>query len=135
MRKFTFFSFMAMLFCQVVSAQKVGIGTNDPKARLALNGGLVIDQGDLNQGVLDANNTNALFFGGDMKTGILNNRTAGSVSRSALGFVTSGIRRMIIDSLGRVAIGLNPNPNYNLAVGGRTYLTDAVVGNSMEVSG
>jgi hypothetical protein len=118
-----------------LTAQNVGIGTTVPKARLALNGGLVIDQLDLNQGVLDVNNTNALFFGSDMKTGILNNRTPGQVSRSGLGFVTGGNRRMIIDSLGRVAINATTNINYRLFVSGSTYSDDAVVGNTMEVNG
>lgn len=118
-----------------LNAQNVGIGTTVTKARLSLNGGLVIDQNDLNQGVLDVNNTNALFFGSDMKTGILNNRTPGQVSRSGLGFVTGGNRRMIIDSLGRVGINANANINYRLFVGGSTYSDDAVVGNTMEVNG
>ena len=135
MKQFILFAFAAMIVCQFVKAQNVGIGTTIPKARLALNGGLVIDQGDLNQGVLDVNNNNALFFGSDMKTGILNNRTPGSVSRSGLGFVTGAARRMIIDSLGRVGINTNSDPDYRLNVLGTTFSSDAVVGNTMEVLG
>jgi hypothetical protein len=135
MRQITLLALAAMIVCQFANAQSVGIGTTQPKAMLALDGGLVIDQGDHNQGILDMVSNNALFFGSDMKTGILNSRVAGSVSRSGLGFVTSGSRRMIIDSFGRVGINSPADPSFRLYVNGTTFSSDAVIGNTMEVNG
>ncbi|MES2645816.1 MAG: hypothetical protein V4717_02985 [Bacteroidota bacterium] len=126
---------LLLAISQLVTSQSVGIGTLQPKAMLAIDGGLVIDQGDHNTGSISAINNNALIFGSDMKTGIFNNRTPGLLSRSGLNFVTGGFRRMTIDSIGRVSINTNTALNFSLNVGGNSYFADAVVGNNLEIGG
>ena len=113
-------------------AQRVGIGTMQPTAMLSIDSGLVIDQGDHNKGVL---NPSALSFGGDAKTGILNNRTPGSVLRSGLSFITGGFRRVIIDSVGNIGIGVSSHPDYRLNVSGTTFTSSLVVNANTSIGG
>lgn len=116
-----------------IHAQRVGIGTTEPKTMLALDSGLTIDQGDHNTGTLNLANPSALIFGGDSKTGIYNNRAAGSPSRSSLAFVTGNQRRMVIDSVGNVGIGGFTDPNYRLQVFGKVMLSDLYVPGTAEI--
>lgn len=101
------------------SGGRVGIGTNNPQARMAVDSSLMIDQANSNQGSLDRS---SLYFGSDKKVGIIRSFLAGSSGRSGLGFFTNNIRRMTIDSTGQVGIG-TINPLQALHVSGNTYLS------------
>jgi len=100
-----------------VFAQRVGIGTTNPLARLAIDSGILIDQSNLNQGTLAAG---ALVFGSDGRAGISRSTVVGSGARNGLGFVTGGGRRMVLDSIGRLGIGTSA-PEHYLHVGGNGY--------------
>jgi hypothetical protein len=110
------------------SGGRVGIGTNNPQARMAVDSSLMVDQSNSNQGFLDKG---ALYFGSDKKVGIIRSFLTGSAGRSGLGFFTNSIRRMTIDSTGQVGIG-TINPLQALHVSGNTYLSGYLgIGSSM----
>jgi hypothetical protein len=100
------------------SGGRVGIGTNNPQARMAVDSSLMVDQSNSNQGFLDKG---ALYFGSDKKVGIIRSFLTGSNGRSGLGFFTGNSRRMTIDSTGQVGIG-TINPVQALHVSGNAYL-------------
>jgi hypothetical protein len=105
---------------------RVGIGTNTPNARLAIDSGLVIDQENANTGTL----TSALVFGSDGQAGISRSFLVGSTTRSGLGFHVKGSRRMVLDSTGQLGIG-TINPLQTLHVAGSGYVTgDLGIGTS-----
>jgi hypothetical protein len=104
------------------SGGRVGIGTNNPQARMAVDSSLMIDQANSNQGSLDRS---SLYFGSDRKVGIVRSFLTGSSGRSGLGFFTNNTRRMTIDSTGQVGIG-TINPQQTLHVSGNTYLNGFV---------
>jgi hypothetical protein len=104
------------------SGGRVGIGTNNPQARMAVDSSLMVDQSNSNQGFLDKG---ALYFGSDKKVGIIRSFLPGSNGRSGLGFFTNNTRRMTIDSTGQVGIG-TINPLQALHVSGNTYLSGNV---------
>jgi hypothetical protein len=104
------------------SGGRVGIGTNNPQARMAVDSSLMIDQANSNQGSLDRS---SLYFGSDKKVGIIRSFLSGSAGRSGLGFFTNSTRRMTIDSTGQVGIG-TINPLQALHVSGNTYLNGYV---------
>lgn len=97
---------------------RVGIGTNVPNARLALDSGMVIDQDDKNVGGLSS----ALVFGSDGQTGISRSTLVGSTTRSGLGFHVKGARSMVLDSTGQLGIG-TINPLQTLHVAGNSYVS------------
>jgi len=103
-----------------VGAQRVGIGTTSPLARLAVDSGILIDQSNLNQGNLIAG---ALQFGSNGLVGIARSTVAGSIARSGIGFYTGGSRRMLIDSTGdiymtgNIGVGIS-NPLYDIHTSG-----------------
>lgn len=99
------------------SGGRVGIGTNIPQARMAVDSSLMIDQSNSNQGGLDKG---ALYFGSDKKVGIVRSFLTGSSGRSGLGFFTNNSRRMTIDSTGQMGIG-TINPLQTLHVNGNSY--------------
>jgi hypothetical protein len=99
------------------SGGRVGIGTNNPQARMAVDSSLMIDQANSNQGSLDRS---SLYFGSDRTTGIVRSFLTGSSGRNGLGFFTKGSRRMTIDSTGQVGIG-TINPLQTLHVNGPSY--------------
>jgi hypothetical protein len=101
------------------SAQRVGIGTSNPLARLAVDSGIMIDQLNLNQGNLTAG---AMVFGSDGLVGISRSTVNGSGARNGLAIYTAGTRRMLIDSVGRVGIGTQL-PVQRLHVEGNTFVT------------
>jgi hypothetical protein len=112
------------------SGGRVGIGTNNPQARMAVDSSLMIDQANSNQGSLDRS---SLYFGSDKKVGIVRSFLTGSAGRSGLGFFTNNTRRMTIDSTGQVGIG-TINPLQALHVSGNTYLNGNVgIGSSTPV--
>lgn len=96
---------------------RVGIGVSNPLAQLAVDSGIVVDQSSSNDPLIAGRN-HGLFFGGDGRVGITSSRQNGSGLRSGLSFFTNGARRMIIDSLGRIGIGITPDPNYQLILSG-----------------
>jgi hypothetical protein len=104
------------------SGGRVGIGTNNPQARMAVDSSLMVDQSNSNQGFLDKG---ALYFGSDKKVGIVRSFLTGSAGRSGLGFFTNNTRRMTIDSTGQVGIG-TINPQQTLHVSGTTFLNGNV---------
>jgi hypothetical protein len=107
---------------QIIFAQNVGIGIANPLAPFSVNGGIMVDQNNTNQGFL---NEGALYFGGDKTTGIVRSFLTGSAGRNGLGFFTKGARRMTIDSTGQVGIG-TINPLQTLHVSGNSYLNGYV---------
>lgn len=107
-----------LLVCLFTNAQRVGIGTTNPLARLAVDSGILIDQLNLNESNLLAG---ALVFGSDGKVGIGRSTLAGSGARSGIGFFTSNQRRVVIDSVGRVGIGIS-QPAQRLHVEGNAYI-------------
>lgn len=111
--------FLALLISCSVHAQRVGIGTSSPLARLAVDSGIMIDQLNLNQGNLTGG---ALMFGSDGLVGVGRSTVSGSTARSSLGFFTNGFRRMLVDSVGRVGIG-TASPLQALQVSGNAYVT------------
>jgi len=120
MMKTTGFSLAFLYLLSInTSAQRVGIGTTNPLARLAVDSGILIDQSNLNQGNLIAG---ALQFGSDGAVGISRSTVAGSGARSGIGFITNGFRRMVIDSVGRVGIG-TASPLQALHVTGDAYVS------------
>ncbi len=100
------------------NAQRVGIGTTTPNARLAVDSSIMVDQLNTNQGALDKG---ALLLGGDGRSGIVRSFLNGSSGRNGLGFFTNNTRRMTIDSTGQVGIG-TINPVQALHVSGGTYI-------------
>jgi len=101
----------------------VGIGTSNPAGvRLAVDSSIMIDQSNSNQGFLDRS---SLYFGSDMKVGIVRSFLSGSSGRNGMGFFTNNTRRMTIDSTGQVGIG-TINPLQTLHVNGSTYLAGNV---------
>jgi hypothetical protein len=99
------------------SGGRVGIGTNNPQARMAVDSSIMVDQANSNQGSLDRS---SLYFGSDKTMGIVRSFLTGSAGRNGLGFFTKGNRRMTIDSTGQVGIG-TINPLQTLHVNGNSY--------------
>lgn len=120
---------LAFIHPAVVFGQRVGIGTINPLARLAIDSGLLIDQNSANQGQM----VPGLVFGEDMKAGIASSKLNGSSTRSGLSFYTNGTRRMVIDSLGNMAIGSSPQTGYRLYVSGAVYNSSLDVSNILTV--
>jgi hypothetical protein len=110
---------VALFFCLAAGAQRVGIGTSNPLARLAVDSGILIDQSNLNQGNLTAG---AMVFGSEGLVGISRSTLIGSGARSGLSIYTAGTRRMLIDSVGRVGIGTSV-PVQRLHVEGNAYVS------------
>ena len=103
---------------QCINAQRVGIGTTTPNARLAVDSSIMIDQADANDGTITKS---ALIFGSDGKAGIIRSFLNSSSGRNGLGFFTNNTRRLTIDSTGQVGIG-TINPLTTLHVNGNAYL-------------
>ncbi|MES2431747.1 MAG: hypothetical protein V4556_12480 [Bacteroidota bacterium] len=112
--------FLSLILISINSnGQRVGIGTTTPLARLAIDSGLMVDQLSANQGALSP----GIIFGKEGLAGISSSRLNNNLYRNGLSFFTNGVRRMTIDSVGRVGIGPNLYPQYFLTIGGDTYIS------------
>jgi hypothetical protein len=117
MNKIIFF-FLCFVFTFLsITAQRVGIGTTTPNARLAVDSSIMVDQSNSNDGFLTGS---SLYFGSDKRAGIVRSFLNGSSGRNGLGFFTNNTRRMTIDSTGQVGIG-TINPLQTLHVSGNSY--------------
>src|SRR5215207_1422529 len=79
-----------------VKAQRIGIGLSNPMRKLSVNGSVMIDQNNTNNGTIDSA---ALVFGGNVSAGIASKKTAGG-SQEGLSFFTNGIAQMHISQGG-----------------------------------
>ena len=107
----------AAAVCSYSNAQRVGIGTTTPNARLAVDSSIMVDQANSSDGFLTGS---SLYFGSDKKAGIVRSFLNGSSGRNGLGFFTNNNRRLTIDSTGQVGIG-TINPLQTLHVNGNSY--------------
>lgn len=90
----------------------VGIGTTLPEQLFSVNGGMVIDQGNFNNGT----SSTMLHFGSNSGEGIGSRRTSGN-NQYGLDFYTQSFNRMTITNGGNVGIGLT-NPSSKLELRG-----------------
>ncbi|MGB8192319.1 MAG: hypothetical protein WCF67_10395 [Chitinophagaceae bacterium] len=122
-------------------AQNVGIGTVAPQRKLTVNGSIMLDQGNQNNGTLD---TAALIFGSAATVGINSKKTgAGS---NGLSFWTAGVPQLNLGSDGHFGIGGVSSASYKLRVyngnsyfegniygeGSMTALTNAAIGGNLD---
>jgi hypothetical protein len=101
----------AIIATHCSSAQNVGIGTVAPQKKLTVNGSIMLDQGNQNNGTLD---TAALLFGNTGTVGI-NSRKIGS-GANGLSFWTGGLANFNIASNGNVGIGGDASALHKLRV-------------------
>lgn len=100
-------------------AQGVGVGGTHPLARFAVDSSIMVDRSSSATSNLQYG---GLLFGPDGNVGITRHNTIGTSGKSGLNFYTSGSRRLLIDSVGNVGIGIFP-PLQRLHVGGNAYIT------------
>jgi hypothetical protein len=84
----------------VVQKSSVGLGTLTPQKMLSVNGGMNIDQANVNSGALEP----GLTFGDSSGEGIASRRFAGG-NQAGLDFYTRFVPRLSITNLGFVGIG------------------------------
>ena len=101
----------AIIATHCSSAQNVGIGTVAPQKKLTVNGSIMLDQGNQNNGTLD---TAALLFGNAGNVGI-NSRKIGS-GANGLSFWTGGLPNLNIASNGNIGIGGDASAVHKLRV-------------------
>lgn len=106
-------SFLILLFQFQTAAQNIGIGTNNPTRKLSVNGTVMVDHGNQNNGTLDSA---ALLFGTG-GAGITSKKSAG-VGNQGLNLWTNGLPRFIIAANGNIGIAGEPNTLYKLRVYG-----------------
>jgi hypothetical protein len=92
-----------------------------PQQNLSVNGGLVIDQANLNDGTLPPGTNTALTFGSGSGEGIVSKRTAGG-NQFGLDFYTNFFNQMTITNGGNVGIGTT-NPLARLHVAGDAHIS------------
>jgi hypothetical protein len=88
----------------------IGLSTNSPQQNLSVNGGMNIDQANLNAGTT----TNMLSFGNASGEGIGSKRTAGG-NVSGLDFYSNFNSRMSISNAGLIGMGTT-NPGAKLQI-------------------
>lgn len=92
------------------NSANVGIGTNTPSENLAVQNGLVIDQGSTNNGTV----SNTLKLGGGSGEAIGSKRTAGG-NQYGIDLYTANTARLSISNSGNVGIGTTA-PSFKLEV-------------------
>ncbi len=110
---------MILFASQQGQAQRVGIGTVTPLARLAVDSAIMLDQSNSNTGTLGQG---ALLFGSNGLVGLARDAVSSGGSRNGLSFFTNGFRRMLIDSVGRLGLGTS-FPLQQLHVAGNAYIS------------
>jgi hypothetical protein len=108
------FSLIALFFAYQIKAQNVGIGTQTPSKLLSVNGSILVDQGNMNTGLLDSA---ALRFGLASMVGISSNHDVAGINPNGMDIWTNNFRRITVTSIGRVGIN-NTSPDYTLDVSG-----------------
>jgi hypothetical protein len=121
MRNAFYLTFSLSFFSLFSHAQRVGIGTDAPLARLAIDSGLIIDQGNFNNTSVVGGNVGLWFGGTPFQAGISSHKNPASQALNGLVFYTGSATRIIINQAGRVGIGTNPDPVYRLRVSGTIY--------------
>jgi hypothetical protein len=106
---------------------RVGIGTTAPTQALTIQGGLNIDNGNLNTGTT----ANSLLFGAAGSGEGISSTRSGSNNQFGLNLLTNGIQRLVVTNAGNVGVGTT-NPTTTLHVqnpllGTATVNTDAQV--------
>lgn len=114
MKKNIILSIIALVFAYDIIAQNVGIGTQSPLKLLSVNGSILVDQGNMNTGLLDSA---ALRFGTNANVGISSNQSGAGSNINGLDIWTNNSKRIIITSGGRVGIN-NSAPDYTFDVNG-----------------
>jgi hypothetical protein len=107
-------SICAFSFLSLGYAQNVGIGTTVPQKLLSVNGSILIDQENMNAGLLDSA---ALRFGTVANVGISSNQSGAGININGLDIWTNNFKRITITSNGRVGIN-NTAPEYTFDVSG-----------------
>jgi len=107
-------------------AGQVGLGGATPQQTLSINGGMDLDQANLNSGTV----ADALTFGAGSGEGIGSTRVSGHTDTDGLNFYTGFAKRLTILNNGNVGIG-TANPAYLVEAdsGGAAKLTLDTSGN------
>src|SRR6185503_79943 len=100
---------------RIKGSGKLGIGGIDPQQVLSVNGGMNIDQANLNNGAID---NYVLRFGSNSGEAIGSGRIGGSDNLYGLDFYTGSVKRVAITNGGNVGIGTN-SPAFKLDVADR----------------
>jgi hypothetical protein len=114
MKNKLFLSTLAFSMGLYTTAQNVGIGTNNPLKLLSVNGSILVDQGNMNTGLLDSA---ALRFGTAANVGISSNQSGAGTNVNGLDIYTNNLKRITITSSGRIGIN-NTAPDYTFDVNG-----------------
>jgi hypothetical protein len=117
----------ALLNTSFLLAQNVGIGINNPTKRLSVNGSIVVDHDNKNNGTLDS--ASLLFGASPAITGITSNKTLAAVGLNGLDLWTNGLRRISILSNGNVGVG-TVSPQFKLHVSGTSYFQNELYANN-----
>lgn len=110
-RLFILLTSVFLLHVLDASAQNVGIGTSTPQKKLTVNGSLMIDQGNQNNGTLD---TAALLFGSGGEVGIAARKIGGG--SNSMSFYTGGLANLNLAANGNLGIGGGSSGSYRLYV-------------------
>ena len=97
----TMFLFLVAL-SGAVQAQNVGIGSLSPQKKLTVNGSILLDENNTNDGAIDSA---ALLFGTNGEVGIASKKTSAGW-QNGLSFFTSAQNRMTITPTGSVGINM-----------------------------
>lgn len=108
---------LMLLFYSVSSfglyAQNVGVNTNSPLKMLSVNGSILVDQNNTNDGALDSA---AINFGTNGGVGLASKKTSAGW-QNGLSFFTNNVNRMTLSAGGQLGINTT-SPGYPLHVNG-----------------
>ena len=103
-----------ILACQVwlgAAAQNVGIGSLNPQKKLTVNGSILLDETNTNDGAIDSA---ALLFGTNGGVGIASKKTSAGW-QNGLAFFTSSQNRMTITTAGLIGVNtINPTSTFHV---------------------